>query len=54
MESLLLQTIVQASSAAPCDFSSTCDLWDWLFWIGVVAGVVGGIVSFLKRPIETV
>ena len=52
MEHLILNSIIQASTAAPADVSSACSCWDWLFWIGFFAGLIGGVVSFFKRPIE--
>lgn len=52
MESLLIQSIVQGTGAASCDWAGACSFLEWTFWIGVAVGVIGGIVSFFKSPIE--
>lgn len=51
MENFVSNVLVQATSA-PCDsWSLVCTFWNWSFWIGLVVGIVGSIVSlFLKSP----
>jgi hypothetical protein len=53
MESLLSSILVHAGPAPYDSWSLACSYWNWTFWIGFVAGVIGAIVSyFMKGPKE--
>lgn len=53
MEGLLSNILVQAAPGHYDSWSLACSYWNWTFWIGFFAGVVGAIVSyFMKAPKE--
>jgi len=53
MEQLIVQSIIQASSAGSSGGTSLlCVLWSWLFWTGIVIGLVGGCALFFAKPGE--
>jgi hypothetical protein len=54
MENFVSNALVQAASVPNDSCNMLCTFWNWSFWIGLVVGIVGSIVSlFLKSPDKT-
>ncbi len=53
MESLLVQALMQAGAGAEPGWVDWCSYWDWVFWIGALVGLVGAVVLFFLRPVDT-
>ncbi|HMK35700.1 MAG TPA: hypothetical protein VK463_11580 [Desulfomonilaceae bacterium] len=51
MENFMGNVLVQGLTATDNFWGYACSYWNWSFWIGFLAGVIGALVSFfLKRP----
>ncbi len=51
MERFVSDVLIQATSVPDYSWGMACTYWNWIFWIGFVAGLLGAIVSlFLKSP----
>lgn len=50
MESFLGSVVIQAASVPDNSWGMACSYWNWAFWIGFVAGIIGAIVSYFVRP----
>jgi hypothetical protein len=52
METVILNSIVQAGGMDPGSWDIICRFWQWAFWIGFVVGAVGGIFGLFMKPLE--
>ena len=46
MEDFIARSLTQASLLSPEVWTALCKLWNWLFWIGFLAGIVGALIFF--------
>ncbi len=52
MESLIARSVVQ-NVASGCDTCALISCYgDWVFWISVGVGIVGGVILFFVKPTE--
>jgi hypothetical protein len=51
MENLFFEVMVSGSSA-PGPWNGICAYWDWIFWIGVLVGIVGSAVLLFGKSAQ--
>ncbi len=52
MEDFIARSLTQASVLPPEIWTPLCRFWNWLFWVGFLAGIVGTLIFFFMRPKE--
>ncbi|MBI5570984.1 MAG: hypothetical protein HY914_13655 [Desulfomonile tiedjei] len=52
MESLIAQSIVQNVATGGNSCAVIACYGDWVFWISILVGVVGGAILFFLKPTE--
>ena len=52
METIILNSMVQAGVITPEIWDVLCRFWQWAFWIGVVVGAAGAVLGLFMKPLE--
>ena len=53
MEHLILQSIVQGGGVGSESWACLGDYWQWSFWIGCLVGLIGTVVLFFFKPVDS-
>jgi hypothetical protein len=53
MESLVVQSLVQACAWPPGTGATLCSFWEGAFWVSFYVGIIGGVICLFLRGSET-
>jgi hypothetical protein len=53
MESLIVQSLVQACAWPPGTSTAMCSFWEGAFWVSFFVGLAGGLICLWLKGTET-